>query len=497
MRPYDKTVRFPASSKLLYDNSKNRIPHPKLRWGTDSLSSPRYRSHRQSDDCLLAIRPHRFSALASKPLRSAVNSKAIAYSAGLALFLWLGTYYATDTRSGYHRWFTVPLWQAVHDDAEEAHESGVGILQSLYRLGIHPRERSDMPIQATEVLGYVLSNPMAVSAGLDKGANLIDPLFALGPAIVEVGGVTPLPQDGNARPRVWRLPPQNALVNRYGLNSEGADRVASRLQNRLREYGSSRGRGYGEEVENLILDGDANVPPGSLKRGKLLAIQIAKNKSTPDHDLEAVERDYIYCVERLAKFADIITVNVSSPNTPGLRNLQKVQPLTKLLTGIVKATKDIKRRTKPHIMVKISPDEDLDRDIRGVCEAVWRSGVDGVIVGNTTKLRPDLANLDEEALQVMQEPGGYSGPMSFGRTLSLIERYRKTLDDPSQPGHDQNESSSKVIFASGGISNAEDAFDALRAGASVVMVYTSLMYEGAGFFTRVKNQLNQITQRYS
>ena len=124
-----------------------------------------------------------------------------------------------------------------------------------------------------------------------------------------MGGATPYPQDGNPKPRVFRLPSQKALINRYGLNSEGADNMAMRLRQRLREFCYANGFGIDEEAEQRVLDGEAGVPPGSLTKGKLMAVQVAKNKFTPDEDLEAVKQDYVYCVEALARYADILVVN--------------------------------------------------------------------------------------------------------------------------------------------------------------------------------------------
>ena len=161
-----------------------------------------------------------------------------------------------------------------------------------------------------QVFGHTLSNPVGISAGIDKSASITDPLFALGPSIVEVGGATPFPQEGNPKPRVFRLPSQRALINRYGLVSEGADHMAMVLRKRVREFAYKMGYGIDDGAESEFLDGEANVPPGSLMKGKLLAVQIAKNKFTPAEDIEAVKRDYVYCVDALARYADIIVVNV-------------------------------------------------------------------------------------------------------------------------------------------------------------------------------------------
>ena len=286
-----------------------------------------------------------------------------------------------------------------------------------------------------------MNNPIGTSAGIDKDAQIPSALLALGPAVVEVGGATPHPQVGNPRPRVFRIPSQNALINRYGLNSEGAEYMAMQLRERVRKFAYDNGFGLEPESERQVLDGEAEVPPGSLMPGRLLAVQVAKNKTTPDNDISAIANDYVFCVDHLAKYADILVVNVSSPNTPGLRDLQATAPLTTILSAVVDAAKSCPRKMKPAVMVKVSPDEDTDAQIEGICSAVWASGVDGVIVGNTTKKRPDpvpkgyiIPAKDE---LVLAEMGGYSGPQMFERTLDLVKRYRSKLDqgpkdDPPQ-----------------------------------------------------------------
>jgi dihydroorotate dehydrogenase len=200
-----------------------------------------------------------------------------------------------------------------------------------------------------------LSNPIGISAGLDKSAEIPDALFALGPAIVEVGGVTPYPQDGNARPRLFRLPREEALINRYGLNSEGAEAVAMRLRERVLVFAYKR-FGIKRNAEEFILNGGAGVPPGSLADGRMLIVQVAKNKWTRDDDIAAVTDDFVRATREVARYSDIISVNVSSPNTPGLRTLQRVEPLTRILQGVVDAARSVDRRSPPKAMVKVSPD---------------------------------------------------------------------------------------------------------------------------------------------
>ncbi|KAL2826044.1 hypothetical protein BJY01DRAFT_229933 [Aspergillus pseudoustus] len=444
----------------------------------------------------------------------------------LALTLLVGYVYGTDTRASIHRYGVVPLIRTIYPDAEDAHHSGVDALKLLYKYGLHPRERGDQDRDgalATEVFGYTLSNPIGISGGLDKHAEIPDPLFAIGPAIVEVGGTTPLPQDGNPRPRVFRLPSQKAMINRYGLNSKGADHMAAILEQRVRDYAYENGFGLHEQAEQRVLDGEAGVPPGSLQDGKLLAVQVAKNKLTPDNDIEAVKRDYVYCVDRVAKYADILVVNVSSPNTPGLRDLQATAPLTAILKAVVGAAKSVDRKTKPYVMVKVSPDEDSDEQVVGICDAVQNSGVDGVIVGNTTNRRPEPLpqgyTLPPKEQSTLKELGGYSGPQLFDRTVALVARYRAILDEvqdtsekagtakelaatathaepdsenvPSVEAPSATRLPRKAIFASGGVTNGKQAQAVLNAGASVAMMYTSVVYGGVGTVTRVKQELRE------
>jgi dihydroorotate dehydrogenase len=374
--------------------------------------------------------------IAATNARSAgTRTKNLVYGTILALGSTFGYLYVTDTRASIHEWLIVPALRQIYPDGEEAHHAGTHMLKVLHSFGMNPRERGVADSRgdlAVEVFGHTLNNPIGTSAGIDKGAEVPTPLFELGAGVVEVGAVTLLPQEGNPKPRVFRLPSQNALINRYGFNSEGAELVASRLRQRVREFAYHSGLGIDEEAEQRVLDGQAGVPPGSLLKGRLMAVQVAKNKTTSETDIDAVVRDYATSVGHVGKYADILVVNVSSPNTPGLRTLQNVEPLTRLLSGVVGAVNKIDRKIKPAIMVKVSPDEDSEEQIAGICEAVWNSGVDGVIVGNTTKKRPDPLPrgylLPQSEAKLLLEQGGYSGPQMFERTLALVSKYRKALD---------------------------------------------------------------------
>ncbi|KAK7429939.1 Dihydroorotate dehydrogenase (quinone), mitochondrial [Neonectria magnoliae] len=422
----------------------------------------------------------------------AVPLKAALYGTALAAGLYVSYLYATDTRSFVHRWVVPPALRYVFPDAEDAHHVGIVALKVLHEVNLHPRERDTTltgPELSVSVFGAELQNPIGISAGLDKDAEIPDALFDLGAGVVEVGGCTPFPQAGNPRPRIFRVPKLDGMVNRCGLNSRGADDMAIRLRDRLRRYARSIG-----STETEVLNGEANVPPGSLRPGRLLAVQIAKNKETDEKDEQAVAQDYVYCVRRLARYADVLVVNVSSPNTPGLRELQATEPLTRLLSAVVDAASRTDRKQRPKVMVKVSPDEDEDAQIEGIVQAVHRSGVDGVIVGNTTKRRtgviPEGITLTTKEVSNFHETGGYSGPAMYSRTLDLVGRYRRLLDNYAfETGKNAAPTAQKVIFATGGITNGEEARKILNAGASVAMVYTGMVYGGAGTVTRIKREL--------
>jgi dihydroorotate dehydrogenase len=449
--------------------------------------------------------PRRLASTTSSTKRPPSTARNVLVTTILATTATITYYYATDTRASIHQWLVPRLIRVLFPDAEDAHHAGTAALKTLYPLGLHPRERPPFPEDpnpttggtnplAVTVFGTTLANPIGISAGLDKDAEIPDPLFALGAGVVEVGGCTPLPQDGNPRPRVFRIPAVDGLINRYGLNSRGADAMAARLRERLRKFGRRVGL---SEQEILSGEEDLGVPTGSLLPGRLLCVQIAKNKKTDEKDMEAVIRDHVFCVQRLAPYADVLVVNVSSPNTPGLRDLQAAGPLARLLGAVVDEAKRTDRKVKPRVMVKVSPDEDDDTQMDGVVQAVWMSGVDGVIVGNTTKRRTGLVKqgvkLTGKEQKALVEDGGFSGPAMFDRTLSLVGRYRKMLDSYSlkSSGVDDVFPTPKVIFATGGITNGDQALKVLNAGASVAMVYTGLVYGGSGTITRIKKEMRE------
>ncbi|KAI1373959.1 FMN-linked oxidoreductase [Hypoxylon crocopeplum] len=487
---------------------------------------------RRAPVCAQLLRPriatrHASTASSTDSLPTS-RLKTLVFATSIAVSGYVVYVYATDTRAFVHRYVVPPLLRLVYPDAEEAHNAAVASMKNLYSLGLHPRERPSAssaagPDISVSVFGTQLANPIGISAGLDKHAEVPDALFALGASVVEVGGCTPQPQEGNPKPRMFRVPGLDGLINRYGLNSRGAGDMAMRLRERVRLFAKSVGLD-----EASVLDGEANVPPGSLLPGRMLLVQIAKNKETDERDVDAVKNDYVYCVKRLARYADVLVVNVSSPNTPGLRDLQAVEPLTRILSAVVEEARRTDRKQKPKVMVKVSPDEDEDTQMEGIVQAVWSSGVDGVIVGNTTKRRtgliPPKVNITPKEQHIMTETGGYSGPMMFDRTVDLVRRYRKMLDgqalhspkvekmvadeavdasitaiEGTITGFSENEPKTsstepleqKVIFATGGITDGRRALEILDAGASLAMVYTGLVYGGAGTITRMKSEMKE------
>ena len=275
-----------------------------------------------------------------------------------------------------------------------------------------------------EVMGLHFPNPVGLAAGFDKDAVLFEELGAFGFGFIEVGTLTPKAQDGNPKPRMFRLPADKGLINRMGFNNQGVDAAALRLQKRK---------------SNLIIGGN-----------------IGKNKVTANEDANS---DYRYCFEALFPVVDYFVVNVSSPNTPGLRALQDKEPLTKLLTEVM-ALNMAKSTPKP-VLLKIAPDL-TDEQIEEIVEIVKAVNLSGVIATNTTISRQGLKTV----ATITSEQGGLSGKPVTDRSTAVIKKLR-TLAGPEM-----------VIIGVGGIFNAQDAKEKLAAGANLLQVYTGFIYEG-------------------
>lgn len=279
------------------------------------------------------------------------------------------------------------------------------------------------------VKGLKLATPVGIAAGFDKGAQVVDALFGFGFSWVEIGSVTPLPQPGNPKPRVFRLVEDKAFINRFGFNSEGHKVVADRIR--------------------------ALAP---RPEGKVLAVNLGKNKTGDEIE------DYVKGVQSFGEIADALVVNVSSPNTPGLRDLQDGGKLGTLLTRLVEERNKLKLTQLPPLLVKIAPDLTPDQ-VTAISSAVKSSGIDGVVVGNTTIQRsPDL----KSPKALINEVGGLSGPPVKPLELKVLSQLRNNL------GPDL------TIVGCGGVSSADDALDFAKSGADLVQLYTSLAYDGPG-----------------
>jgi len=293
-----------------------------------------------------------------------------------------------------------------------------------------------------EVFGLKFKNPIGLAAGFDKNADVISEMANLGFGFIEVGTVTPLPQDGNPKPRMFRLPADGGLINRMGFNNMGMDVVAEHIAAYRKNSPTSQ--------KGIIIGGN-----------------IGKNKVTPND--EAVN-DYIKCFDRLFDLVDYFVVNVSSPNTPGLRELQEKEPLMNLLSALQQ--RNSKNGISRPILLKIAPDL-TDTQLDDIVEIVQQSGIAGVIATNTTIGREGLISADK----LKSETGGLSGKPVTKRSTEVI----KYLSEKSK--------ASFPIIGVGGIHSPEDALEKLAAGASLVQLYTGFIYEGPGLISKINKAI--------
>ncbi|KAG0335425.1 Dihydroorotate dehydrogenase (quinone), mitochondrial [Podila humilis] len=324
------------------------------------------------------------------------------------------------------------------------------------------------------IWGKTFSNPVGMAAGFDKHAEAIDGLFDLGFGYVEIGSVTPEPQPGNPQPRMFRLPEDKCVINRYGFNSEGHKQVETRLRQRIKRFLYKHAREGHQETIDKLQNGhssngslvDSLSTNRSLRDDRILAVNLGKNKaSTP----ESVS-DYVVGVERLGPYADVLVVNVSSPNTPGLRSLQRKDMLEDLLRQVISARDRLQSSYKPPLLVKIAPDL-TDEELKDVSEAALASKVDGIIISNTTISRPpSLLNKDN-----VNEVGGLSGPVVKPLALHALRHVYKYTEGKIP------------LVGCGGIATGDDALDFARAGASMIQLYSSMAYEGPGVVRAIKD----------
>lgn len=327
-------------------------------------------------------------------------------------------------------------------DAEKIHHLTFHLLQFTGKLPGFDRlfrylfEVNDKRLER-HFLGLTFRNPVGLAAGFDKDAKAVDSLAAFGFGFIEIGTVTPRPQPGNEKPRLFRLPADRALINRMGFNNDGASAAARRLAQR---------------TSRVIIGGN-----------------IGRNKSTANED---ALNDYLQCFDALYPYVDYFVVNVSSPNTPGLRQLQEREPLSQLL-GAIKQ-RSLAREVPRPVLLKIAPDlsnEQLD----DVVAILRETHADGVIATNTTVSREGLSTPVAEIQRIGN--GGLSGAPLRTRANDVVRYLRRQL------GPDF------LIIGCGGIMSADDALERLRSGADLIQVYTGFIYEGPGFVRRINRRI--------
>ncbi|XP_001605089.1 dihydroorotate dehydrogenase (quinone) [Nasonia vitripennis] len=358
-----------------------------------------------------------------------VTGGAVAIFTGVSLYQGNEKFYST---------VAMPLIRLI--DPEVAHRIAVKTAE----LGLAPSQSTpDPPILRTSLWSLEFENPLGMAAGFDKHAEAVGGLHKMGFGFVEIGSVTPDPQPGNPKPRVFRLPEDRAIINRYGFNSEGHDVVHKRLQ-ALKSSSDFHG---------------------------IVGVNLGKNKLALDPVL-----DYVEGIQKFSDVADYFVVNVSSPNTPGLRNLQGKKELEELLGKVNEARDKASRR--PPLLLKIAPDL-AEEELKDVAEVITKSKtkVDGIVVSNTTLRRENLFNASKD------EAGGLSGaPVSELSTKMIARMYQLT-------------GGRVPIVGVGGIFDGTDAYSKIKAGASLVQIYTSFAYHGPPIVPKIKRELAELLEK--
>ncbi len=342
------------------------------------------------------------------------------------------------------------LWPLVRSllfrfDPERIHGLAMTLLRALGWRPLARRVRPRAPTSlGVEAMGLRFEHPLGLAAGFDKGQVVAAGLFALGFSHVEIGTITPRPQQGNPRPRLFRLPEERALINRMGFNNDGAEACARRL---------------------------AMLAPED--RPGIVGVNVGRNKTTPN---EAADADYLACIERLHPWADYLVVNISSPNTPGLRELQQRDALQRLLTTCVARSRAL--AVPRPLLVKLAPDlsdEALDEAV----DVALGAGVAGIVATNTTLQRPGAVASHPHG----REAGGLSGaPLEPLATHALRRVYLRAADRVP-------------IIGVGGVFSAEQAYAKIRSGATLVQAYTGYIYGGPRFVPEVLRGLHILLKR--
>jgi dihydroorotate dehydrogenase len=314
-------------------------------------------------------------------------------------------------------------------DPEASHELALASLEAYGRL---PGAIGPLPGRPRQLMGLTFANPAGLAAGLDKDARAVEGLARLGFGFVEVGTVTPLPQPGNPRPRLFRVPEAEALINRMGFNNRGVAAMAERL---------------------------AALRQRDRLGATLVGVNVGKNKDTP---LEDAADDYVRCMDAVYEFADYLTLNLSSPNTPGLRSLQSEEALAPLLDRVRNAQERLAalHRRRVPLLVKVAPDLAVE-DVGVIAGAISRFEIDGVIATNTTITRPPVV-----PPAVAAEAGGLSGVPLHPLALQTVRELRRTLPE------------TVPVIGVGGIIDASGGRAMLEHGADLLQVYTGFIYRG-------------------
>lgn len=312
-------------------------------------------------------------------------------------------------------------------DPEWSHDFSMGCLRYSQHNWLKNIYAQSLPAKPVECLGLHFKNAIGLAAGLDKNAECIDAFAQMGFGFIEVGTTTPKPQQGNSKPRMFRLPEHQAIINRMGFNNKGVDYLVERVN-------ESRYQG-------------------------VLGINIGKNKDTPE---EKALDDYIVCMRKVYELASYITINISSPNTPGLRNLQYGEALMRLLSGLKAEQTALHQATGKYVplAVKIAPDN-TEVEIKDIARALLHTQMDAVIATNTTLARDQVAGH-----KYANEMGGLSGAVLTAQSNDITLMLAKALGDAIP------------IIGVGGISNLVDAKQRLASGASLLQVYSSFIYQG-------------------
>lgn len=319
-------------------------------------------------------------------------------------------------------------------DPEQAHHLVLNCLNISYQLGLL-KFMPKISSQPISVMGLTFPNRIGLAAGFDNNADYLLPLAALGFGFVEVGGVTPKPQSGNAKQRLFRLQQEQGIINRMGFPNKGVDYVASRL--------------------------------GQIKqRSCIIGVNLGRNRDTTND--QAVD-DYLYCFRQLHPVADYITINVSSPNTPGLRNLQQREYLLPLLKALKQAQQSAQESTKKYtpLLLKVSPDLSSE-EINEIADMVLETNIDGIAATNTSTQRDTIPQSP-----YAKEMGGLSGAPLCARSTQVIKQFATLLNNKIP------------IIGLGGIMDEASAQQKLDAGASLLQIYSGLIYQGPGLVKRL------------